>query len=504
MSDSFDHGPVDPESSPEQGFDPWQRPAAPPTWPGAGAPDAPTEILSSGGPEAWPAQDGPPPATGTSGPDGPWWVKAWDAPGASGAPSAPGASGAPSGEPPIGPPPMWQPPVGPPPYRPTAPLSAPPPGGPPRRRGPSKAAVGTTLLALATALIGGGVGAAIGVNAARPSPTALATSGTSTTPIISTQGSSGQTTIEAVAAAIAPIVVSIDESSPTVSGTGSGVIIRPDGYILTNNHVVSAVATSGGTLTVTLNDGRQAPATIVGRDPSSDLAVIKVNGLGTLPAARLGNSAALRVGQTVLAFGSPLGLQGTVTEGIVSALHRPVHTGDPSVSDTNAVIDAIQTDAPINPGNSGGPLVDTSGQVIGIDSAIATLGTSAGGFPFGQQQQAGNIGLGFAIPINSAANVASQLIATGHAVHAQLGVSAADATNESGALIQQVLAGSGAARAGLQPGDVITSFGGQQVIDADTLVVAVRAHNPGDTVPLTYVRNGVTRTVTVTLGSVTD
>ncbi len=213
-----------------------------------------------------------------------------------------------------------------------------------------------------------------------------------------------------IAQRVEPAVVAISVHTSTVDGIGSGVVIDKDGYILTNNHVVSAAATDSGTLVVTFSNQQTATAKIVGRDPMTDLAVIKVDPT-SLTVATLGDSSKLAVGDPVVAIGSPLGLLGTVTSGIVSALDRPVHVSGDS-SDTNAVIDAIQTDAAINPGNSGGPLVDAQGAVIGINSAIATLPSTSGG-------QTGSIGLGFAIPINIARTIAQQLISTGKAVHAE-------------------------------------------------------------------------------------
>lgn len=428
--------------------------------------------------------------------ESPWWITA-----------PPGGAGDDT-PPPIDP---WAPPPAAGPH--PVPLSG--PTGPPAvsgenagaRRGaavsgwPTSRAVLTALIAVFAAVLGGGVGAVIGIHVGRPAPTVTVYPQGATTAAVQASAEKSQSVIEAVAAAMAPAVVSIDEQGPQISGTGSGVIIRSDGYILTNNHVVSGAA-NGGTLTVTFADGRTSVAHIVGRDPSSDLAVIRVPVVG-LPVARLGSSASLQVGETVLAFGSPLGLQGTVTSGIVSALHRPVHLSDPTESDTNAVIDAVQTDAPINPGNSGGPLVNTEGQVIGIDSAIATLGSGAGGIP-GEATQSGNIGVGFAIPIDSALQVTNEIIATGHAVHAELGVAATDAPGESGALIRSVLPGSPAAASGLRAGDVVTRFGTFTIIDADTLVVAVRHYQPGQTVSLSYRRNGTSHSVTATLGSVID
>jgi putative serine protease PepD len=318
-------------------------------------------------------------------------------------------------------------------------------------------------------------------------------------------------TPEAAAAAIGPSVVTVEVSgtgvvtspfgqtrSQQVSDTGSGIVVRVDGttgYILTNNHVVSA-ALSGGTVHITLNDGRTLAATIVGHDTTSDLAVVKVTGVSGLKAAVFADSEALKVGQAVLAIGAPLGLSNTVTQGIVSTLHRPVATGE-SGAGAQAVLDAVQTDAAINPGNSGGALVDLAGRVVGINSAIASTGSS--------QSQAGNIGVGFAIPSNDAADVADQLIATGRAVHAQIGISAQDAASSTdgapglGATISQVAAGGPAAKAGLQAGDLVTKIGDRVVTDADSLIVAVRANAPGTTVPVVYDRGGQSHTASVTL-----
>ncbi len=219
--------------------------------------------------------------------------------------------------------------------------------------------------------------------------------------------------IAGIAQQVLPQVVSINEVSSSESGVGSGVILKSDGYILTNNHVIDAVATNGGTITVTFNNNTQAPAKIVGRDTSYDLAVIKVDKTG-LPAATLGNSDNVVVGDTVIAIGSPLGFQGTVTSGIVSALNRPVTAGSNANAETS-FISAIQTDAAINPGNSGGPLVNSSAAVIGINSAIASVAGQS-------NAQSGNIGLGFAIPINQAARVAEEIIQKGYSTRPVLGV----------------------------------------------------------------------------------
>lgn len=307
--------------------------------------------------------------------------------------------------------------------------------------------------------------------------------------------SSGTTNIESVAAAVLPTVVSIDERTSQLEGTGSGVIIDADhGYVLTNNHVVEAAATGSGKITVTMNDGRTATATVRGRDPSSDIAVIEVATDG-LTQAKLGDSNAVKVGQTVVAFGSPLGLQGSVTSGIVSALDRPVSPQDSSQVSSQATIDAIQTDAAINPGNSGGPLVDGAGQVIGINSAIASAG--------GGTTQSGSIGVGFAIPINEAIDTAQQIIQSGHAVHPVLEASiAAVAGGDAGAVLRDVSSGGPAENAGLRVGDVVTAVDGTPTNTPNALIVALRkGHHPGDAVTLSYTRDGQQKKVTVTLGA---
>jgi putative serine protease PepD len=242
--------------------------------------------------------------------------------------------------------------------------------------------------------------------------------------------------------------------------------------------------------------------------------VIKADNVSGLTPATLGSSNGLHVGDTVLALGSPLGLEGSVSSGIVSALHRTVDLGSESQGDGSSgsspfgqdnssssaaaptvVTDAIQTDAAINPGNSGGPLVDDSGRVVGLNTAIASLGSSGG-----TSTQSGNIGVGFSIPIDQAKTVADQLINGQTPSHAQLGISVSDATT-SGAQVGEVSGGSGAAKAGLQTGDVIVQADSTQIADADALIAVVRSHKPGDTITLTYTRNGERRTAQVTLGS---
>ena len=294
-----------------------------------------------------------------------------------------------------------------------------------------------------------------------------------------------------IARRVGPAVVQIDVRGDNGSGTGSGVVIDKAGYILTNNHVVAA-AGSGGTIRVDFSDETTETAQLVGRDPATDLAVLKVTH-DALTVAALGDSGLLAVGDPVVAIGSPLGLQGTVTAGIVSALDRAVHVNGGG-SDTDAVIDAIQTDAAINPGNSGGALVNADGSVVGIPSAIASLGEATG-------TQSGSIGLGFAIPVNAARQVAEQLIRTGKAVHASIGVRSRSVTDGTrlGAYILQIDPGGAAAKAGLKEGDVIKLVDTTLITGADSLIVAVNRHQPGDVVSVRFVRAGKELTVKVTL-----
>ncbi|GAA4690216.1 trypsin-like peptidase domain-containing protein [Pseudonocardia yuanmonensis] len=297
-----------------------------------------------------------------------------------------------------------------------------------------------------------------------------------------------------IAARVLPAVVSLDIKVGQQGGTGSGVVIDPAGYILTNNHVVAPAADAqGSTIQAVFSDGSRAPAAIVGRDPKTDLAVVKVQVINPT-VAQFGSSGALAVGDAVIAIGSPLGLAGTVTTGIVSALDRPVRL-DGEGNDV-AVIDAVQTDAAINPGNSGGALVDSTGAVVGINTAIRSLGGSS-------QSEGGSIGLGFAIPIETARTIAEELIRTGLVTHADLGVNVRSVTDgqADGAQVQNVVAGGAAAGAGILEGDVIVKVGDRDIAGADELIVAVRERNPGDVVPIQLVRDGRPLTVNATLAS---
>jgi len=294
-----------------------------------------------------------------------------------------------------------------------------------------------------------------------------------------------------IAQRVLPSVVSISTSSVIGGGTGSGFVIDSDGFILTNNHVIDGAARSGGTIRVTLNDGAVYRASVIGRDAPYDLAVLKIRASG-LKALQFGDSDAIAVGDTVIAIGSPLGLSGTVTTGIISAKDRAVTAGDANTE--SSYINALQTDAAINPGNSGGPLVDATGSVIGVNSAIASLGMGS---------RVGSIGLGFAIPINQARKTAEQLIKNGVATYPVIGVTLDMNFIGSGAKIttndNSILPGSPAQITGLRGGDVITSFDGKTINGAEELIVAVRAKNVGDRVTLTYKRDGVSKTTTLTL-----
>ncbi len=391
-----------------------------------------------------------------------------------------------------GPPPGWTPAGG---DTSAFPPSWQPPAQPPRR-GP--AALGWPVLvvgAVLVALLAGGLGGVIGYQAAdhAASTDVNASLGAPSGAVVQRPAGS----VAAIAAKVLPSVVSVSVRSAGGGGTGSGVIIRSDGYVLTNNHVIESVAGGGGSITVEFENEQRASARIVGRDTTADLAVIKIDGARGLQPAALGDSAKIAVGDSVIAIGSPLGLAGTVTAGIVSALDRPVSAGE---SGPDTIIDAIQTDAAINPGNSGGPLVDASGAVIGINSAIATLGGSSNG-------QGGNIGVGFAIPVNQARTIAEEIIRQGYATHAVIGVHLDVTYQGQGALIgdpthqgDAVVAGGPADKAGLRAGDVVTAVDGHRVTGPDELVIEIRKHRPGDVITVTYTRGGSTRTTQVTLG----
>jgi len=365
---------------------------------------------------------------------------------------------------------------------------------PDRRRGRG---IGVLVGAL---ILGGGAGfggaAAYDALNDDASPTSTSATSTRTSNTASVAPAEALGSVQEVAERVLPSVVMINVSGPQGRGSGSGIVLSEDGEILTNDHVVE-VAASGGSITVAFDDGSTAPAEIVGTDPLTDTAVIRAEGVSGLTPAEIGSSGALRVGEQVVAIGSPFGLEATVTSGIVSALDRPVSAGsdDQRLSSTYP---AIQTDAAINPGNSGGPLVNMAGQVVGINSSIRSVGTSISG-------EAGSIGLGFAIPMDKVQPIVEQLRAGETATHARLGVSVGNATDDAGssigASVESVEDGTAAADAGLRQGDVITRVDDTLITGSEALVATIRGYRPGDEVELTLRRDGEEETLTVTLGS---
>ncbi|MDX1887296.1 trypsin-like peptidase domain-containing protein [Mycolicibacterium sp. 120270] len=389
----------------------------------------------------------------------------------------------------------------------------------------------------AVALVSGGVGAAVLANQSDTAANSAATAATAAAPAPEQPVAAPPAgSVEQVAVKVLPSVVKLEISMGQGKGEGSGIVLSSDGLILTNNHVVEAVsgpsadaASSpfggqdepifpdlpglgspddqpapfgrGSTgqeaqATVTFADGRTAPFTVVGTDPADDLAVVRAEGVSGLTPITMGSSKDLKVGENVVAIGSPLGLDGTVTTGIISALDRPVSTGDPSTGQ-HSVMNAIQTDAAINPGNSGGALVNMKGELVGVNSAIASMG----GGPDAQGAQSGSIGLGFAIPSDQAKRVASQLISTGTVTHASLGVQLAQNADVPGAGVAEVVDGGAAAAAGLPSGVVITKVDDRPIDGAEALVAAIRSKAPGDDVTLTFTdTSGDSKTVQVTLG----
>jgi len=376
---------------------------------------------------------------------------------------------------------------------------------PPRRE--RRGLAGTAGVALLAAVLASGGTYAVTQLTDSPTPTTTTASTTTqnqgSSPTV-VQGSATAPDWTAVAKAVSPSVVSIDVTTQQGSGAGSGVILDDSGHVLTNNHVVGD-ATGKGAIAVTLADGRTYEATIVGTDPSTDLAVIKLaSAPSDLTPISLGDSAVLKVGDPVMAVGNPLGLSGTVTTGIVSALNRPVSTSEASPSPSGSassdtvVTNAIQTSAAINPGNSGGALVNAKGELVGINSAIASLGAAQG-------TQGGNIGIGFAIPVKEAKSISQQLIKTGQAEHAFLGVSAKDATvkdgsaERAGAQVADVTGGTPAAEAGIKTGDVVIAVNGQPVDSSEALVAQIRAMTAGEKATVTVIRDGARQDVQVTL-----
>ncbi|MFD7236383.1 S1C family serine protease [Streptomyces syringium] len=365
---------------------------------------------------------------------------------------------------------------------------------------------GLVAAVLAAALVAGGVGGGIGYWAADRNE-----SGDSTT--ISASGdpkveSRSPGSVAAIANKALPSVVTIEaQSSSGEGGTGTGFVYDKEGHILTNNHVVASAA-EGGKLRATFSNGKKYEAEVIGRAQGYDVAVLKLKDVpaGTLKPLPLGDSERTAVGDATVAIGAPFGLSGTVTTGIVSAKKRPVASSDGGGSGNASYMSALQTDASINPGNSGGPLLNAQGAVIGINSAIQSAG-SGGGFG-GGQQQSGSIGLGFAIPINQARNVADTLIKTGKPVYPVIAATVNMKDTGAGAKIASsgakntpaVTPGGPADKAGLKPGDVITKLDDTTIDSGPTLISEIWTHKPGDKVQLTYTRDGKSSTVEITLG----
>ncbi|MFC9385966.1 trypsin-like peptidase domain-containing protein [Streptomyces venezuelae] len=375
------------------------------------------------------------------------------------------------------------------------------PPAPARKSRKGLAVAGALVFALVTGVIGGGIGAYVERNGG-------------ITTVELPQAGSGETdrapdSVAGIAASALPGVVTLHVKGGGSSGTGTGFVLDTKGHILTNNHVVDA-AESSKDITVTFSSGETARAKLVGKDTGYDLAVVQVTGVSGLKPLPLGNSDNVRVGDPVVAIGAPFDLSNTVTSGIISAKERPITAGGEKGDGSDiSYVDALQTDAPINPGNSGGPLLDSKGQVIGINSAIRAAGGGSGEGEGGSASQPGSIGLGFAIPINQGKRVAEELINTGKATHPVIGVSLDMQFNGDGARVGEkgkdgsasVTPGGPAAKAGLLPGDVITKVDGQRVHNGEELIVKIRAHRPGDRLELTLTRNGKELTKTLTLGS---
>ncbi|WP_427895583.1 S1C family serine protease [Kribbella sp. GL6] len=323
----------------------------------------------------------------------------------------------------------------------------------------------------------------------------LATRGDRTTPAAAADTGTAMCAAIPVANEVLPSVVTIAAQRGNQSGTGSGQVFRDGGYILTNDHVISVAAGAGGAVTVRYSDGHTSAATIVGRDPSTDLAVLKAaDGAKGFPVIALGSSATLQVGQPVVALGAPLGLSSTVTTGIVSALDRYVPV--PGEGVTHHLIGAIQTDASINPGNSGGALVDCAGHLVGVNAAIATVPNASG------VSGGGSVGLGFAIPIDVAKEVAGQLISTGRPGHPTTGLQVQTLPQSQQQQGLFVLAAEGpGAQAGLRAGDVITTIDGRPATNSEQLVVATLTRKAGDKIELGYSRNGTAATTTLVLAA---
>jgi putative serine protease PepD len=355
------------------------------------------------------------------------------------------------------------------------------------------------VLALVLGLVGGFAGSAV----YHQTSDSGSGDGDSTGPGLSSTGATtaapirgGKTSVAAVAQALLPSTVQISaeyDGQPN-GATGSGFVIDRAGHLVTNNHVVEQADEDNGPIQVVDQAGNRYDATVVGRSPVYDLAVLYCEEAKQLKPAALGASQALHVGDPVVAIGSPLGLSSTVTAGIVSALERPVTTGDSATE--SSYINAVQTDAAINPGNSGGPLVNMLGQVIGVNSAIATTGGTTG------SDQAGNIGVGFAIPIEQVKITADQILRTGEARYPVIGAKVQTGQRDgSGAEVEEVLSDTPADHAGLEKGDIVIALNGHKVTDGIALIVSIRSHQPGETLTFTVLRDGDEKDLKITLNS---
>ncbi|MGV8853002.1 MAG: trypsin-like peptidase domain-containing protein [Rhodoglobus sp.] len=411
-------------------------------------------------------------------------------------------------------------------------------GAEPSEPKPAKKKSGMSLGLVAgfaiVALLGGASGAGVALWAVGNQATS-AVSGTAGPASITVNDPGNATLVTSVVAKAAPAIVTINVSGQNAGGSGSGVIISADGNVITNAHVVTLDGkVSDPDVTVTTSDGRLLSATVVGFDPISDIAVINIDDATDMPFVKIADSSALNVGDGTVAIGAPLGLSGTVTSGIVSALNRSItvassalpedpeasteapsdtpspdlwnfdlfgengQDGQSAANQASVALSVIQTDAAINPGNSGGALLNSDGELIGINVAIASSGGTAG-----------SIGVGFAIPSNFASRVANEILETGTATHGLLGAAVADVTDDPaqskaevvGASIVDVSAGGAAADAGLKVGDIVTGFNGLPITNKTDLTAQVRAHSAGEKTTISYVRNGKANTVDVTLGS---
>ncbi len=388
-----------------------------------------------------------------------------------------------------------------PPTYPGLPLQQPTHAPPRDRKGRGRTGLAAAVVATSLLVGGGaGIGGAAWWDATQDgSGGSSQASPVSTSPVSSqSQAPAANGSVESVAQKVLPSVVKIDVTTAQGGASGSGIILTADGTILTNNHVVEGA--EAGSLTVSFDDGTSAKAEVLGTDPLTDTAVIKAEGVTDLTPATIGKSANLGVGESVVAIGSPFGLDATVTSGIVSALDRPVNVGSDDQGNSTTY-PAIQTDAAINPGNSGGPLVDLTGAVIGINSSIRTAASQS---PYGGgESQSGSIGLGFAIPIDEVMPIVDQMASGETPTHARLGIQVGDAQtgDAAGAVVREVTSGSTAEKAGLGSGAVITKVDDHRITGADSLVATIRSYRPGDSVSVTWTSGGKEQSANLVLDS---